>query len=244
MDSQEFQLKELISEVALKNKRAYIISMIISGAILLTGILWLAYSIAEVGKLQKTSEDLTQQIADKNKELEEESEKVKEAKRILDVINPMLNKYGVLKEVTIENLNSDLVKQSLEANQEIQKTSANDNKKREKLTVLYYLKDVDAGKVEAALKEVGFSVKIAAPIRPDLPSNLIAFGNDVGLEDAKLAAYVLMRAGVQIKDFCKTSAASRTFFIQVLGADSLMSKPALTIEQVRNKTSFLPCTQI
>src|SRR5690349_3957459 len=102
MDSQDFQLEELVSEVALKNKRAYIISMIISGAILLIGVLWLAYSFAEVRALQKTSDDLTRQIADKNKELKLESEKVEEAKRILDVINPMLKQYGVLKEPTIE----------------------------------------------------------------------------------------------------------------------------------------------
>lgn len=244
MDSQEFQLKELVSEVALKNKRAYIISMIISGAILLIGVVWLWYSFAEVRKLQKTSDDLTQQIADKNKELKLESEKVEEAKRILDVINPMLKQYGVLKEPTIENLNSDLVKQSLEANQEIQKASASGNKTREKLTVLYYLKDVDAGKVETALKEVGYNVKIATPIRPDLPSNLIGFGKDVSVEDAKLATYILMRAGVEIKEICRSVVISKSSIIQVLGAENLLNKPSLTVEQVQNKTVFPPCSQI
>lgn len=173
--------------------------------------------------------------------IQKESE-LKEARDALLAINPMLEKYGVLKgKLTAENLNSTLVKQSLEANQEIQELSPTNIERRKKATVTYFLKDVDQNIVEEALRDFGFKLSIKSPIRPDLPTNNIAFGGKVAPEDAKLVAYTLIRAGIQIKALCRSSLTNNELTIQAFGDDRLLDKPALTVEEINSSTDFIYC---
>lgn len=238
----EEHLDEL-SRAVIKEKRAVKLSAIFTAVSLALGILWIYYSFNEVGKLGLKSRELTGQIDQKSKELGETEKELKEAREALLAINPLLEKYGVLKEkLTAENLNSGLVKQSLEANREIQELISRNPKRRNSVTVLYFPKDVDASKVQAAITEFGFSLRTAKSLRPDLPTNLIAFGQKkVDPEDAKLVAYTLMRAGIEIKALCRTSISSMAAIVQVIGDDRLLDKPPLNVNQVRNKKEFIQC---
>jgi len=189
----------------------------------------------QIPALLKEKTRLEQEIKETNKKLEQ-------AKSVLFAINPILEKYGFLEELTVDTLNSDLVKQSFEANQQIQLILARAYRTRQ-LPVWYYSKDVnvDPVRVRNSLEEFGFNVVPQDPQRPDLPTNNIAFGKNVDPEDAKLVAYTLLRAGIEIKAICKSKTDSRDSIIQVLSDNRLLSKPAMTVEQIRNKRTFIDC---
>jgi len=233
MDSQEKHVEELISEAAARNKKAFRNSMIISVIAILLGGGWLLYSFVQVRAIEIRKSEHQTEANNLNQQIQQENEK-------LLLVKKELEDAKILR----DNLPAKLVTQSLEANQEIQSTFTKDNKNRREFTVLYYVKNADTGKVETALKEFGFNIKITNPIRPDLPSNLIAFGKKVSAEDAKLIAYTLMRTGIEIKELCQASDNSKSLVIQILGAESLLNNPALTVDKVRSKTMFPPCAQI
>lgn len=188
--------------------------------------------------------NLTNVIHKKTEELNQKEKELQDAKAALLAINPLLEKYGVLKDkLTAENINSNLVRQSLEANQEIQNISSANIDRRRGYIVIYFLKDVDAGKVEIALRDFGFNLRTSSPQRPDVPTNFIAFGTKVNPEDAKLVAYTLIRAGVNIKGMCKMLSTSRVSTLQVGGDERLLNHPTLTVDQIRYKPDFQRCPQ-
>lgn len=191
-----------------------------------------------IRELQEKREELNKI----NGKLEQANGRLEQSKQVLLAINPVLEKYGVLKELTVDNLNSNLVKQSFEANQQIQQILSESFKGRN-VPVRYYTKDqnVDPAKVGESLNELGFNVDARPPGRPDLSTNLVAFGNQVNGNDAKLVAYTLIRAGKDVKGMCKISNPSKTSNIEVLADDRLLDKPALTVEQIRNKTVYVTC---
>jgi vacuolar-type H+-ATPase subunit I/STV1 len=195
-----------------------------------------------IPSLIKQKAQLEQELQQKSRELSQTNEKLEEAKRVLLAINPILEKYGVLKSLSVDSLNSNLVKQSFEANQQIQIILSNAFKERG-VAVWYFTKDVDVDPVAVkdSLEQFGFKVIPKPPQRPDLSTNLIAFGEHVEPEDAKLVAYTLIRAGVEIRALCKTSAIAKTSIIQVLGEDRIRDRPTLSVEQIRNKSAFIQC---
>ena len=241
MEDQNFQLEELVTKAAANHRRAFRRSMIFSVFALLAGGIWLFYSFNEVKILEVRSSELRQEIDAKAGELSAREKQLQEAKAALLAINPLLEKYGVLKDkLSANNISSNLVKQSLEANQEIEQLSSMNPARRRGVAVEYYLKGADAGKVMAALKDLGFiKMRIEAPHRPNDPTDLVAFGIDVNPEDAKLVTYTLIRAGVDIKGLCRASLKSSS--IQVLGDNRFQDRPAMTVDQVRGKTEFQAC---
>ena len=234
MDSKVFDVEKLKTEVAAKNKRASKVSWAFFILFLLVGALWMWYAVEKVRDLQKTSDELNEKIITQQSKWDDLSKKVTESEQLLQAINPMLKKYGVLQELTFDNLNSDLVKQSLEANQEIQRIGSGNIQQRRNIKIEYRIKDVDNEKVGEALSEAGFNPKILKSYL-ETPTNLIAFGKNVKIEDLKLVSYILMRAGIEVKDFCKTSATSNSSLIQVISGNYLVNSPALTVDEIKNK---------
>ena len=138
------------------------------------------------------------------------------------------------------------VQESLYANKALQvavtNVPAQEHERRKRITLEYFPKNVDAGKVKAALSELGFTVTEPKAVVPDVPTNAIWFGSPVSLEDVKLVALTLIRAGVQIRRISpipydlpgKKDAA----LIQV-GADTkFVNDPPLTVDAIQAATAF------
>jgi hypothetical protein len=132
----------------------------------------------------------------------------------------------------------NLVEQSLQADSERDKTaSARAIDKRKGITIQYFPKYFDDEKVNAALQELGFQLKKSSPLLPNIPTNAIWFGNKVDFEDAKLVAFTLIRAGVQIKCIAKiihTSTRASTIQIGSIEALEPPGIPALAVEEIRD----------
>ena len=134
------------------------------------------------------------------------------------------------------------VQQSLTANQEIQQAARlAPRESRKAVTVQYFPKGVDGNKVESALMELGFILdKKQAPL-PGIPTNSIWYGTPVSIEDVKLVALTLIRAGVQIKalrPFADYSPRKNASLIQV-GADvAVVNDSPLSVEGIRDASRF------
>jgi hypothetical protein len=98
------------------------------------------------------------------------------------------------------------------------------------VTVRYYARDVDAHKVQDALRGLGFRIE-RNPGLLESSTNAVSFGHEVE-EQAKLVAYTLIRAGIEIKRFSPyVDEGSRARLVTVYGVRDL-DTPPLTVEQV------------
>ncbi|NJL26999.1 MAG: hypothetical protein HC897_03500 [Thermoanaerobaculia bacterium] len=89
-----------------------------------------------------------------------------------------------------ERLEADRERQALLARSRPQSRQA-------RISVRYFAKSADGFKVAAALSEV-FDVVPGDP-KVEVATNYIGFGGEVPIDDVRLVAYTLMRAGVEIK---------------------------------------------
>ncbi|NEP87780.1 MAG: glycoside hydrolase family protein [Okeania sp. SIO2C2] len=113
-------------------------------------------------------------------------------------------------------------------------------KKENSVIVEYFPKDVDNGVVEKALRTLDYQLILLPTIVVDLPSNSIWFGSAVSIKDVKLVAEKLISSGVSIKairPFNKKVAFS-DLLIQVGADPEVKNRPSLTLEEVREKSSF------
>ncbi len=134
-----------------------------------------------------------------------------------------------------------LTRQSSEAHAELTKIiSLPASQRQGVVTVQYFPKDIDRDKVEAALTELGFRLEPGTTQVPDVPTNSIWFGPQVNIDDVKQVAYVLIRAGVQIKAIrsFRNPSRQKASLIQV-GADRTVGhRPPLTVDEIRNARDF------
>ena len=109
------------------------------------------------------------------------------------------------------------------------------------MTVQYFPKDVDGKKVEAALLELGFSIDKRQASISNIPTNAIWYGEPVKIEEVKLVAFTLIRAGVQIKairPFADNSPRRNAALIQVGADKDVVTNAPLSVEEIRNATRF------
>jgi hypothetical protein len=101
-------------------------------------------------------------------------------------------------------------------------------------TVVYFLKSSDPGLVRVALSDLGFPLKIQTPYIQN-PTNAIASGRAADVDNVKLVALALLRAGVKLQYICKALRANYgDHAIQVLGKSiEGQDPPPITVEQVQ-----------
>lgn len=137
------------------------------------------------------------------------------------------------------------IQQSDAADKQIsQKLSSNVSKtvtqKPEVTTVKYYPKNVDSAVIQNSLSKLGLKFETGQSPNQNIPTNSIRFGSKVTLEDVKLVAYTLIRAGVELKairPFPKPDE-PQSLLIQVGADKTLNTRRPLTVEQIRQAPKF------
>ena len=173
-------------------------------------------------------------------EAEEARDEAEKARKVAEArTNELLTQFGWDSEKRSRaSVDQYSVQQSLTANQELQQAARlAPRESRKAVTVQYFPKNVDENKVESALTELGFTLdKKRAPV-PGIPTNAIWYGTPVSIEDVKLVALTLIRAGVQIRairPFADYSPRRNAALIQV-GADvAVVNDPPLSVEGIRD----------
>jgi hypothetical protein len=112
---------------------------------------------------------------------------------------------------------------------------------KQQTTVVYYAKDVDPRSVNGpplinSLLQAGFKPVQTTQGRkdPDLSTNAIWVGKDVPIEQAKIVAYTLMRAGVEIRAIRPFSGTDRKPNEIEIGADqTIVNRQPLSYDQIQ-----------
>jgi hypothetical protein len=156
--------------------------------------------------------------------------------------------------------NQGIVQESVDANGRLQQisdtSSAPDAERRKSIVVTYYRKPAEQFLMEGVLPGLGFQVR-ALDSHTDNPTNVIWVNPEVidsgviRLDDVKLVAYALIRAGIQIRGIGPPNPANRDSRtgkgtwrtnrdanIWIGSNDTLNNLPALTVEQVQSASAF------
>lgn len=216
-----------LAEIAAKDRRRQRVALALTIAMVLMAAAWLAFSVDQVRRLNRQREELRAQISEETK--------------ILVALHPFLQKFGWAPDkIPNQIADVDRIGRSLGADDELSRLRATPHPQvAEDLIVKYYPKDLDGNKVRSALKEFGFrNVLEEKPRIEDIPVDDIVFGDQVPPESAKIVAYVLIRAGVEIKGLHKSNLASNAKIIQVIANRIVNEGPTLTVDNIRQMSSF------
>ena len=134
---------------------------------------------------------------------------------------------------------------AVQANEAIQalvrSTGAEGAARRRGTTLEIWTKDVDQQRVRAALERLGFTLRVRAALLPD-STNAVWFGTPVVLDDVKLVALALMRAGIQVRSILplQTYLPSHTMALVQAGANREASAcPPYKVADVLAATAFV-----
>ncbi|WP_404786021.1 toll/interleukin-1 receptor domain-containing protein [Altericista sp. CCNU0014] len=110
------------------------------------------------------------------------------------------------------------------------------------VTIEYYPKDIDPQSIQQALTKLGFNLKLQTPTVTDVPINIIYYGKNVREADVKLVAYVLQRAGVQLKAIqpFRALAESKAWVIQVGALSQLKDRRPISAAEIDRSPLPLP----
>ncbi len=173
-------------------------------------------------KLQKSNIELKSEIIESRSEINET--------------------YQLLKSLGYQNPNptKENIQQSLAADTaRTQIARSTSSESRQQITVRYYPKDVDGDIVKSALLELDFKFTEGQPGIPDVGTNAIFFGDKVPIEDVKLVALTLIRAGVEIKYIRPfKNSTGRSLLIQVGAGTAYVSRQPLSVEAITDAESF------
>jgi hypothetical protein len=110
---------------------------------------------------------------------------------------------------------------------------------RRRITIEYFPKDVDGRTVRKAIEELGFRLKEKRPVIGYIPTNAIWYGSEVRIEDLKLLAFTLIRAGVEIRAIRSYQVEKNRSQVIQVGADvSIKNKPVLSVNEIRDTKMF------
>jgi hypothetical protein len=185
-----------------------------------------AYAYLQLRKMDQTERQLATQI-DKDK-------------KILLALNPLLTDFGWSGDKLPQaDTDLDRIRRSVEADDELSRLSLSEHPpKAWNTSVLYFKKDIDGSKVAAALSDFGFHFQEETPLVPDLPCDDIVFGADVSPDSAKIVAYALIRAGVDIKGLHLSNFAAKSASIQVIANRIVADGPPLSVADIEKMTVF------
>jgi hypothetical protein len=240
MDAKPIDLGKVLSQLSANEKRSQRRSVIYTVVSLLIGGIWLSYSIIQVSNLRKEVSGLTQAKAELDKEIEEkkiENERLGELKRTL------LREWGWTDKTIGNDETIGKEEETLEANNQRQAIASTTDtpanlERRKNITIEYFPKDFDKDSVRAALRGLGFTTLIRES-PGTTPTNSVWFGRSVHVDDVKLVAFTLIRAGVEIRDIRPyLDSGGRESLIQLGGRPLAVNKPVWTVERISAAKDF------
>ena len=117
-----------------------------------------------------------------------------------------------------------------------------DAERRRAVTLEIWAKDIDQDRVRVALTSLGFSTQVRRAKLPGDPTNAVWFGSHTDINDVKLVALALMRAGIAvrtIRPIPEWISSKNQPLIQAGAARDASAWPPMTAEQVLTAKEFL-----
>jgi vacuolar-type H+-ATPase subunit I/STV1 len=254
MPARNESFDDYLESIEKQARAARLFSLAITFIPVLIALVALVITINQIRKARSELAQTKAQLDNATQELTKKREEVTQIANILslspDELLQIYNYGWQTEKIKTANANPALVEQSLKANEALQQLlKTADAERRKSTTVGYFPKNVDAGKVDAALKGFGFNLVRLTPIIKDTPTNAVFFGTKVNQDDVKIIAYTLIRAGVQLKGIAPfkvdtsiplPEGVARDSYIAVVSNNNpiFLQRQYLTVEDIRNRQEF------
>jgi hypothetical protein len=231
--TKEESFRNTIEEIAARDRSRQRIALALTVALIVAAGCWLGVSALQVRKLDLQSVAL----AKANGEIEAH---IRTGNEILAALIPLLKDFGWDGAKIPKDLKDiNRIKRSVEADDQLTRLRLESRPPQARsATIEYFQKDVDGLKVEAALREFGLKFSEKPPLVPDVPANDVVFGDDVPPENAKIVAYVLIRAGVDIKGIHLSNIPSKAHIVQVIASRIAADEEPLSPDSISLMSSF------
>ena len=241
MTTDNSDVRQFITDFPLREKRTYKLYWLYTVIAIILSVAWLAYSFYQVRKWQNESERLRVEVKTEKANLQ----RIQEEKKIrTEQLNSVAQEIGIRPDMKTYLEESARVKGEL---QKI-KSPKEEQARRAKLLIRYYVRRNDRGRVEQAMQNLGrdYGFKVQAPDVQKEPNNYtdtiwIIRPNNIKVEDVQLVAYYMILQGVEIKyigpptstpDKIQPSPES----IWAVAEPKAKDEPPLTVEKIKNLT--------
>lgn len=229
---------EKISKIAHRSKLASLLLIPILFIVYIFGIYNLNSQSNQIAELNASSLEIRKKI-EKTKIEYESLIKLK-----AELQAELMESYGLnLDSVGSKDVKS-VINKSLRANSAIIKIGKM-KRIRQPINVEYYNKTIDDKRVAVELEALGYQFVSKRPskVMSRKETNALWFGSNVPVEDVKVVAFTLIRAGVQLKAIrpyrtSKSNSNYKANVIEVGASNDVINEPPLAVEQIQSAKMF------
>lgn len=213
------------------SRQKWLKHIIISGLVLTCGFS-IYFGVQKNTENQLEKDKLSEKIKQLENNTTQISNNTNDIKKILTERGFTINKA--------QSATLDTVQQSNQANDELIPELQQNRGNKELITVQYFPKDVDPDIIRETLQKLGFKLEIGNPKITEVSTNSIWFGEKVKVEDVRLIAYTMIRAGVQIKAIrpFRNLSEKNSLLIQIGSDAQIQDIQPLTVEKIRETSQF------
>ena len=193
-------------------------------------------------ELEKQNNKLQQQNIELEKQNNKLQDDVKSIQQIYDNLHYLAEKDFGWNEKDVLNPTPLKIKNSKLAHKEILDLIIA-KKVNVDLNIRYYAKKTDKGKVDETLKKCGYRriLIFTSSYDSGSPTNSIYFSPRIDIDNVKLIAYSLIRAGIDIKvikPYSKRIRAKKPNSIEICGDKNNLNLKSITLEDIKAATEF------
>ena len=197
---------------------------------------------SELIELKQNNDKLQQQNIELEKQNNKLQDDVKSIQQIYDNLHYLAEKDFGWNEKDVLNPTPLKIKNSKLAHKEILDLIIA-KKVNVDLNIRYYAKKTDKGKVDETLKKCGYRriLIFTSSYDSGSPTNSIYFSPRIDIDNVKLIAYSLIRAGIDIKvikPYSKRIRAKKPNSIEICGDKNNLNLKSITLEDIKAATEF------
>ena len=233
LDHEIEQFRQLLVGTSVRAQRGLRASVVVAVVIWVGAAAWLWYTVSRVSSMEARRAQLAREV----KHL------VAVRDSLVRQRDTLLVTQGFSRERLQAGVRTHDVEMAAAATTARQNAAARgDAAERGNITVQVFSRDVDRSMVEASLRELGYRMTEQGPtaaVPSAAATNAIWYGSAVPLQDVKLVAYTLLRAGIDLYYVEPIRAPGREHVIQVGSVAGPPRRPtAFTVDEIKTATTF------
>ena len=242
MADNEESLKDLLDDVSSwerRHRRRFYVSLLIPTTLALILMVFVA---VKTNELQNKVDQLNKEIEEKTQAIGLLQNKIDSTKKIYDDVGFTFEKDFAWDKNDLIDRSEDAVRESNLAHTRIMESLVA-NKINVKTVIRYYSRRADNDQIVLTLKKCAFRdfYIFNESFNDPTPTNTIYFSKAVNIEDVKIVAYALIRAGLKVRHIEPYSASverQKSGSVEIAGFQRFESSKPLTSREIADATAF------
>ena len=227
------EFRRLLVGTTVRAQRGLRASVLLAVAIWAGAAAWLWFTVSRVSSMEARRAQLTREVTRLGATRDS----------LLRQRDTLLVAQGFSRERLQAGVGTHDVEMAAAANTARQNAAARGNAaERRNVTVQVFSRDVDRSVVDASMRELGYRITEQGPtaaVPSATATNALWYGSAVPLQDVKLVAYTLLRAGIDLYYVEPIRASGREHVIQVGSVAGPPRRPtAFTVDEIKTATTF------